>query len=331
MNTTFLKYLRTETHAHLAVAFAALCLMAGCGRRPENRVQGYVEGEYIYVASPLAGTLENLNVERGMQVEAGDPLFRLDSTPEKAARDEAERRLIQARANWEDAKKGKRPSEIKSLEAQLQQAQAALAFSEKELVRHEKLVHGAGGGTQKELDEARSNRDQNNQRVAQLEADLNTARLGSRADQIEASEANVRAQESTLAKAEWDLGQKQKAAPQAGIVFDTLFRVGEWVAAGRPVVVLLPPANIKVRAFIPETRIGALHAGNAARVLIDGVPEPLSGKVSFVSPQAEFTPPVIFSRESRSKLVFMVEIIFDPRVAATLHPGQPVDVEFAKP
>jgi HlyD family secretion protein len=162
----------------------------------------------------------------------------------------------------------------------------------------------------------------------QLEADLKTAHLGSRSDQIAAVEAGVRAQEAALAKAEWDLSQKRQTASQAGLVFDTLYREGEWVAAGRPVVALLPPQNIKVRAFVPETHIGKIHPGDSVQAFVDGVREPFTGKVSFISPKAEYTPPVIFSRESRSKLVFMVEIVFDPKTAANLHPGQPVDIQF---
>ncbi|PYI71246.1 MAG: secretion protein HlyD, partial [Verrucomicrobia bacterium] len=115
---------------------------------------------------------------------------------------------------------------------------------------------------------------------------------------------------------------------QSGLVYDTLFRQGEWVAAGKPVVVLLPPQNIKVRAFIPETRVGSIHYGNIARVKVDGVKDSFVGKVSYISPRAEYTPPVIYSRETRAKLVFMVELIFDAQAAANLHPGQPVDVEF---
>jgi HlyD family secretion protein len=112
------------------------------------------------------------------------------------------------------------------------------------------------------------------------------------------------------------------------LVYETLFREGEWIPAGKPVVVLLPPRNIKVRAFIPETRVGSIHYGETAQVTVDGVQNPFFGKVSYISPRAEYTPPVIYSRESRAKLVFMVELIFDPQDAANLHPGQPVDVEF---
>lgn len=314
--------------ACMGTGLAVLCILASCSRSDRDRVQGYVEGEFVYVASPLAGALESLSVRRGAQVKAGDPLFALDSVAEKAARDEAERRLAQAHANLEDAKKGKRPSEIESVEAQLKQARVALTLSEKDLERQENLMRVPGATAVQDFDRAHSTRDQDRQRVAQLEAELKTAQLGSRSDQITAAQANVRALEAALARAEWDLSQKRQTAPQAGLVFDTLYREGEWVAAGRPVVAVLPPQNIKVRAFVPETRIGAIHLGDRVRVIVDGVREPFIGKVSFMSPRAEYTPPVIYSQESRDKLVFMIEAVFDPKAAMNLHPGQPVDVQF---
>ncbi|WP_173043708.1 HlyD family secretion protein [Nitrospira sp. KM1] len=304
----------------------ALCLVLGCAAEDPNRVQGYVEGEFMYIASPFAGALESLHVQRGAQVKAGDPLFRLDSAAEKAARDEAERRLVQAHANLADVKKGMRPSEIESLAAQLQQARSALKLSDREFARHKELMRIPGATAELDFDRARSARDQNRQRVAQLEADLKTAQLGSRIDQVSAAEAEVRARESALAKAEWDYSQKHQSAPKAALVFDTLYREGEWVAAGRPVVALLPPQNIKVRAFVPETRVGTIHPGDPVRVSVDGVREPFIGTVSYISPKAEYTPPVIYSQESRSKLVFMIEAVFEPQVASNLNPGQPVDV-----
>ena len=309
-------------------AVAALCLLASCSHPEPNRVQGYVEGEFVYVASPYAGALGSLYVRRGAQVKEGDPLFALENTSERTGRDEARRRLAQAHANLEDAKKGKRPSEIESIEAQLKQARSALVLSEREYARQEQLLRIPGATSQQDVDRARSTRDQDGQRVAQAEADLKTAQLGARTDQVAAAEAEVRAREATLARAEWDLSQKRQTAPKAGLVFDTLYREGEWVAAGRPVIALLPPQNIKVRAFVPEPRVGALHPGDSVQVFVDGVREPFIGKVSFISPQAEYTPPVIYSRESRGKLVFMIEAVFDPKIAVNLHPGQPVEVQF---
>jgi HlyD family secretion protein len=309
----------------LVAAFAA----PACERPHSDRVQGYVEGEFVYVASPLAGELETLAVARGGRVQRGDPLFALESAAEKAERDAAIGRLAQSRADLENAKKGARPSEIESLAAQLTQVKASLALAEIELARQEKLV-ASNASSANDLDRARTTREQDVGRVAQLEADLQTAKLGAREDVVAAAEAEVKAREAALAKAEWDLAQKQQTATEDAPVFDTLFREGEWVPAGRPVVVLLPPRNVKVRAFVPQAIAANVHPGDAVLVYVDGVATPASGKVSFVSPQVEYTPPVIYSQESREKLVVMVEARFDDAIAERLHPGQPVDVAFAR-
>jgi HlyD family secretion protein len=311
------------------LAIVLILLANACRPTDSNHLQGYVEGEFVYVASPGAGKLEDLRVARGTQVKAGDTLFALENVSEKAARDEAARRLAQAGANLDDVKKGKRPTEIAALESQLKQAHAALVLSEKEFKRQQDL-YKSGASAVQDLDRAHSTRDQDHQRVEQLEADLQTAQLGSRADQVAAAEANVNALEAALARADWDLSQKQQTATEDSLVFDTIYRVGEWVPAGRPVVTLLPPANIKVRAFVPEPRIGAIHVGDTIHVSIDGVAAPQIGKVSFISPQAEYTPPVIYSQDTRAKLVFMIEVVFDPATAAKLHPGQPVDLALGK-
>lgn len=306
---------------------AALCIFTGCSHPAPDLVQGYIDGEFVYVSSPYAGTLKTLHVRQGAQVKAGDILFTLENVSERSAKDEADWRLKQARENLKDAQKGKRSSEIEAIEAQLKQAEAALSLSEKELNRQESLFL-SGLIAAQDIDRARSTHDQNRQRVKQLEADIKTARLGLRSDQIAAAKANVQALEAALSRAEWDVSQKQQTAPQSGLVFDTLYREGEFVAAAHPVVTLLPPQNIKVRAFVPEARISTIHTGDMVRVFVDGVREPFIGKVSFISPQAEYTPPVIYSKENRAKLVFMIEAVFDPETAKNLHPGQPINVQF---
>ncbi|NTV51116.1 MAG: HlyD family efflux transporter periplasmic adaptor subunit [Geobacteraceae bacterium] len=308
---------------------ASLCTVAGCNRTPSSSspVQGYVEGEFVYISAPMPGRLETLFVQRGTQVKAGDPLFELENVTEKAARDETKLRLAQTRAQLADSKKGKRPTEIGAISAQLNLARAALQFSEKELARQDSLFL-AKVVSQQDVDRLRSVRDQDRQRVAQLEAELGTARLGSRSDQIAAAEASTQALEATLTRSEWDLAQKRQSAPQSGLVFDTLYRKGEWIAAGRPAVVLLPPQNTKVRAFVAEPLLASIRQGERVRVTVDGGRTPFFGTVNFISPQAEYTPPVIYSRESRQKLVYMIEIAFDQTTAVKLHPGQPVDILF---
>ncbi|MCG6552699.1 MAG: HlyD family efflux transporter periplasmic adaptor subunit [Candidatus Magnetominusculus sp. LBB02] len=320
--------LRSKHHVpFLLICFALIAAaLAGCSRTASNQVQGYVEGEFVYIASPVAGMLDALHVKRGEEVKAGQPLFELESSQERAAVDEAGRRVEQARANLKDSTKGKRPTEIDSLEAQLRQARSAVAFSEKEFERQKKMMQSPGVTSEQELDRARLAHAQDMQRVAQFEAELKTAKLGLRVDQVAAAQANVLATEAALARAQWELSQKTQAAPTAALVFDRLYRQGEWVSANKPVVVLLPAQNIKVRAFVPQAMLTAIQPGSRVQVLVDGIKSPLSGTVSFISPQAEYTPPVIYSKDSRAKMVFMIEAVFTPDEAVKLHPGQPVDV-----
>ncbi len=305
--------------------FFWFCVL-GCNRSPSDLHQGYVEGEYVYISSPHGGVLESLAVSRGADVTTGQLLFALDSDPEGQMKQEAESELAQAKAILEDKKKGSRPSELDAIRAQQKQAAAAFSLAEEEYQRQERLSRLPGVTSKQDFERARSARDQARFRIAELDSLLTTSQLGARTDEVLAAEAKVQALTAVLDKADWNLAQKRRVAPEDAVVFDTLYRRGEWVPSGRPVVSLLPPANIKVRAFIPETQLGKIKRGDGVQVYIDGVASPVSGSVSFISPQVEFTPPVIYSKESRAKFVFMVEVVFAPDVARSLHPGQPVDV-----
>lgn len=303
-------------------------ILSACSNPSPEIYHGYVEGEFIYVASPLPGIV-TLNVVKGATVKKGDPLFVLESDAERSSRDEARRRLAQAEALLRDAGKGLRPTELAAVRAQLQQAKSALGLAEIEYGRQEKLFRASAVSAQN-LDLARSSRDQQLQLVARLEADLQTAGLGARSDQIAGARANVRALEAALARAEWELSQKSRKAPEAATVYDTIYRSGEWVPAGKPVVSLLPSGNIKARFYLPEKSLAAIRIGDPVTVTADGIKEGLIGKVSFISPRAEYTPPVIYSRESRAKLVYLVEAAFSPQSPARLHPGQPVDIRLGR-
>lgn len=308
-----------------SLAIAAL-LMAACGgETAPQALQGYVEGEYVRIAAPFAGTLVSLDARRGQAVVPGAPLFALEAENESAERREAGERVRRAEAQLADLRRGLRRSEIEAVRAQLAQAQVAAQFSLREYARQEDLV-AKGFVSRQSADEARSARDRDRGRVAQLEAELATARAGARPDAIQASEAEVAAARAALAQADWRLRQKTVASTVAGAVTDTLFAQGEWVPAGMPVVTVLPPGNVKVRFYVPEPRLGGLRLGQEVAFACDGCEAGLSARIAFISPQAEFTPPVLYTRESRAKLVYLVEAAPDPARAARLHPGQPVDV-----
>jgi HlyD family secretion protein len=309
----------------VACALAAI-LLAGCSGGSSGAFQGYIEGEYVYVAAPLGGALTNLAVARGDSVKAGQLLFELERGSEADAVRQAEKNLAQARSQLDDLTKGKRPTEIASLEAQLDRAKADLKLAGAELARREQLG-GADVVSKEELDQARAQRDADQAQVNQFAADLETARLGGREDAVSAAQAAVASQTAALDKAKWSFDQKQQFAPTNAFVQDTLYRRGEWVAAGNPVVVLLPPENLKVRFFAPETALAQIKNGQNVEVSFDGAAKSYSATVNYISTQAEFTPPVLYNRENRSKLVYMIEAKFSPADAAALRPGQPVDVK----
>jgi HlyD family secretion protein len=304
---------------------ASAVLVAGCAKNSPGSFQGYVEGEYVYVAAPLGGALTHLAVARGDSVKAGQLLFTLDREPEAAALAQAEKNLAQAQAQLDDLAKGDRPSEIAALTAQLDRAQANLKLADAQFARREQLG-GEDVVSKEELDQMRAQRDASQAQVDQLAADLETAKLGGRADAIRAAQAVVEAQAAARDKAKWSFDQKQQFAPAAAAVHDTLYRAGEWVAAGNPVVVLLPPENLKVRFFVPQKMLPQIKTGQTISVHCDGANQPFKATVNYLSTQAEYTPPVIYSRETRADLVFMIEAKFSPADAAHLRPGQPVDV-----
>lgn len=306
-----------------AALFCALAL-AGCNPAPPAGYPGYVEGEFVRVAAPLSGTLLELAVRRGTEVAKEAPLFTLESEQERAARAEAEARVRQAQATLANLEKARRPPEIAAVRAQLAQAQASLRQSEADLVRTQKLVADKFLPPQ-QRDQALAARDRDRGRVAELTQQLQVANLPARSDEIAAANAEVKAAGDALAQAQWRVEQKSQTAPVAGLVADTLYRAGEWVAAGAPVVSLLPPANVKLRFYIPETRVGSLRIGDAVTVRCDGCGADIPAKVRFIATQAEFTPPVIYSRENRANLVFLVEAWPDSPNPA-LHPGLPVEV-----
>jgi HlyD family secretion protein len=311
----------------LALAALVLLTLAACGRAPATgRWQGYVEGEFIQVAAPLAGRLDQLAVVKGARIEAGAPLFSLEQAAEQATHREAAERLRQTEARLADAKKGQRPSELAASAARLARTRAAAELTAKELARIANL-HAGRVVSDDDLDRARLTHEANQKQVAEAEAQLATAQLGARADALAAAEADVAAARAALDRAEWSVAQKSPAAPAAALVYDTLYRPGEFVAAGLPVVTLLPPGNVKVRFFVPEAEFAALKAGEVVRVAITGRAEPVEARVSYLSPQPEYTPPILYNRENRAKLVFMVEALpLDPATARDLHPGQPADI-----
>ena len=300
-------------------------VISGCSDPPVDHFQGYIEGEYVLVSSPIAGSLQTLAVSRGMTVVHGDILFVLEHAYEEAAVSEAEQGVVKAENILADLSKGRRPPELAAIEARLDQARSSYTLSRAEYERRSVLIAN-GSIPQEELDRARTDMDLNVALVAQLTAELETARLAARSDILGAARSDLQAAAFRMQQARWRLEQKTQNAPTSGFVFDTFYREGEFVPGSFPVVSILPPGNIKIRFFVPETVLGTMFIGQKLTVSYDGSKDTIPATVSYISPQSEYTPPVIYSRETRSKLVYMIEAVPAAEHAAALHPGQPVDV-----
>lgn len=311
----------------VTVALAALLSawsLSACSEKPRDSFPGYAEAEYVRLASPIAGTLTKVYVQRGDRAEQHAPAFILEQDNERAAREEAAFRVQRAQAQLANLKKGRRPEEVAAVAAQLAQAQAALQLSAANLARQQKLV-AEKFVSPANLDEARSAVKRDKARVMELDAQLRVAKMGARNDEIKAAEDELKAAQAQLAQAEWRLTQKTQYMPVSGDVADVMYREGEWVPGGSPIISILPPQNIKIRFFIPETMLGKMHIGQQIEVWCDGCGRPVAARVSYLSSAAEYTSPLIYSKENRSTLVFMAEARTSADAARTLHPGQPVE------
>ncbi len=302
--------------------------LAGCAERTADYFPGYAEAEYVRLATPIAGTLAKLYVNRGDKVTQNAPAFVLEQESERAAREEAASRVQRAQAQLANLEKGRRPEEITAIKAQLSQAEASLQLSESTFARRKQLVADKFISPAN-LDESRSALERDQGRVKELRSQLRLAHLGARSDEIDAARQELKAAQAQLAQADWRLAQKTQRMPVAGEVADTLYREGEFVQAGSPVVSLLPPQNIKVRFFIPEPLLGTLRLGQNVALHCDGCKAPIPAKISYVSSSPEYTAPLIYSKENRATLVFMIEARPAPAQAQLLHPGQPVEVHLA--
>ena len=205
--------------------------------------QGYVEGEYVHVASPVAGRLDKLQVQRGQTVEAKAPLFELEAEQELAAKQQADEQLNAAQAQLADLKVGQaqarsRPSRRRSSRRR-RPPRSRRRCSSSATRRSSRPAASRSA----QLEDSRANQAIKAARVRELAGQLEVSRLPAREDQIRAQSAQVAAARAAPSQAAWRLDQKRAAASQAGLVADTLYREGEWVAAGSPVVRLLPPGE----------------------------------------------------------------------------------------
>lgn len=268
----------------ILVLFISL-LISGCSKKDSNLYQGYAEGRYTYISANFPGKLEKLDVERGMQVNKNQALFILDQEPEQSNYDKTLAQLNQAKSA-------------------VNQSQSSLELNKKTYERNKALVK-VGDVSKEAFDTAES-------AYEQSEAQLKQAK-----ENVDSLEANLR-------QSSWSLRQKTLYAPKSALVYDTYFLPGEWVPAGQPVLSLLAPQDIKIIFFVNEQVLSSLALNQKILISCDGCQKTYTAKITFISPTAEYTPPIIYSDERREKLVYRIEVY--PDNPLFFHPGMPVKV-----
>lgn len=294
----------------------------------ERPYQGWVEADMLFIGPETAGRLAAVSVEEGDHVEKGKPLFRLEDTAAKAAVSAKEASLSALQSQYDLAVAAqKRPEEITILRASERQAEAQLSLSVQELDRMRSLAR-SGTATRANLDAAIAAEAANRAALDNIRGQVALAGLPARSETIRQAEQTLAAARAELTSARDALSRLSVEAPASGSVQTLYYRTGEVVPAGRPVVAVLVPEDIRIRFFVPEAEIAGVTIGQTAHVACDGC-KPMDARVSFISDKAEYTPPEIYSLEERAKLVYRVEAV--PQDPAGVRPGLPVDVTLSPP
>ncbi len=251
-------------------------------------VPGYIEGKFIYVASNYSGVLKKLSVMRGDKVQINQDLFTLDPLPESAD-------LDVAKAN------------IEQINHQIMKNESNFNYQSAQMKRKQTLH-------QKNL-------------IAKDEFEVAHAAYLQALAEKNASASLLNARKAEFSKAMWVIGQKTVKSALPSIVYDTYYSEGELVSVGTPVLALLSPEKVRVVFFVPESLLSKMKFKDTVEVICDNYKNPIKATIGFISSNAEFTPPVIYSQEERTKLVYRIEAIPQVKnILQPLHPGQPVSV-----
>lgn len=314
----------------MAALATLLTLSAGCSSSPENEVQGYVEGDFVRVSLPESGIVTALFVERGDVVKRGDPLYALDSGRKQAAFERALAELDAAESELKNLEASERGEEIRALEDEVRRLRAELNYATREHRRQSSLSL-QGAAARNSVERLLSEKLALEAQVRAAESRLALARLSiGRADEIATAQKTLDARRASVREAKEELDLRKANAPAHATVSDVIYRPGETVSAGQAVVELLPPENVKARFYLAPGQVARVNASpDVSLRLVNAEGQSLSrnipGKVTYVSPEASYRPPVLYSRDQVAKLVFLVEAVPLEDVAL-FRPGQPVTV-----
>lgn len=288
------------------IILISVLILTGCDNKPDNMLSGYSHGEFVYLSYSGNEKIERILINKGDNVAAGQELVKIESFDAQNIFLRAEEKLSAESALLRNLESGERPEELDIIRSQIKKAQSAESQVKRQLGRYRNL-YANHAISLAEWEDIRDELTQKGAQVEELINQLKARQLPARQDELSKQRSMVAAAKLERDKALWDVQQTTIVSPVNAKVFDIIYRAGERPSAGKPIISLLPPENIKVRFFIPEAKLGKFKIGSKVKLICDGCAEPIAGIINYISPEAEFTPPVIYSTKRREKLIFMAE------------------------
>ncbi|HUK14527.1 MAG TPA: efflux RND transporter periplasmic adaptor subunit [Thermoanaerobaculaceae bacterium] len=318
----------TRSDATRALAAVSAALAVACaGRGPEPlHASGHIEATEVRIAAKVPGKLLELPSHEGDAVAAGQLMARLDASDAEHQLAQARGELAAADAHLRLLEAGTRSEDIDRAAALLARDQADLDGARLDLKRLEGLAD-RGTATLKARDDARTRAAMLERGVAADRAQLDALEAGPRPEEIEQARGQRDAAAAAVAAAAQRVADATVAAPLDGVVTERIAEPGEVLAAGAPLLVLTDLAHPWLNVYVDEPALAHIHLGDTARVKVDGRADAFPGRVTFVSPVAEFTPKNVQTPEERAKLVFRIKIGLD-NPSGVFKPGMPADAYF---
>jgi HlyD family secretion protein len=316
-----------RTATRLVVLAAALGAACGKGNDPNVvHLSGRLEAPVVDLAPKVAGRVVEVRVREGDRVKAGDLIARLDLGETALAVERDRRGLESSQARYEDLQAGSRAAEIKAAEEEVADRRAAVELAKPELERQQILL-SKKVGTPRDVDVARSNLDRAEANLKMSEERLRLAREGFRRYQTEQARAEVSRAQTVLKQSETVARESEIRAPADGVILHRMAEPGLLLGPGQPGVTMAFADRLYVRTFIPEAQLGRVRMGSPAEVSVDAFKgRTFPGKVTEISPDAEFTPKPVDTSRERVNMVYAAKVDLDAGWNAPLVPGQPADV-----
>ncbi len=301
-------------------------LLASCDSADDTqRIVGQLESDRIEITAEVSEPILERTVIEGQQVERGQLLIRQDTSRIETAIAQAKAFELQTRARLDELIRGPRKEQILAAQANVRGGEHELNYRETDLVRAEQLLERELASPEIR-DRARAARDAAQASLESFEARLEELLTGTTKEELRQAEEGVRQAEARLASLQIDLERHSAIAPATGVVDSLLFEVGERPAPGQPMAILLSGAQVYARVFIPESMRVNVSPGTKARVFVDGLAEPLDGKVRWVASESAFTPYFALTEHDRGRLSFAAKVDI-LNIDQRLPDGVPVEVE----